>query len=167
MMAERPDQLRIEFWAFLRSRGFPTEINDETIQRAVEMIEFQAFLGKRLGLRSWCLVEGGLHSDDVALVWLLAESLVLKQGVDWDWELEPDNYHYSVAYVHSFGINDLSGLVDLYNDATLVLLQVQLLADGKAGEELQQAFSEEWKRLNEEKQQPAKLLKEALKQIGF
>lgn len=161
--------IRRELWSFLHCRGFPTNINDDTIHREVEKIDFQAVCGKRLRRGSWRWVEGGLHSDDVALLGLLAESLGLKQGLDWDWKFEPDNYHLSVAYVNSPRTDELQKLVELYQDATMVLMQAELRAGGKTEEELQKVFCEEWKRLRKEKQrmhdETAKRLKEASKQV--
>ena len=144
MTVDRPDQKRIEFWAFLRSQ--------ETVQRAVEKIEFLAISGKRQGMRNWSWVEGGLHSDDVALVKLVADGLGLREGVDWDWQLEPDSYHYSVAYVDTAETRELSRLVELYHDAAIVFMQVKLRADENlSDEELQKVFLEEWSRLRQEK----------------
>ena len=155
-----PEDLRREFWTYLHSRGFPSHIDDEVICDAVLRVEAQAYRGKRLRLKGWSYASGGLHSEDVALIMLLAEELGLKQGLDWDWGLEPDNYHFEVAYRNSDKVKKLLKLVDLYNEESLVFLNLEMRLSSKEGSidpfEVQRLLAEEreklreWKRIQEE-----------------
>jgi len=154
------EDLRREFWAYLHSQGFPASINDEAIHSACLMVESQAYRGKRLRLKGWSYISGGLHSDDVAIIMLLAEELGLKQGLDWDWGLEIDNYHFEVAYRNSDRVEKLLELVDLYNEESLVFLNLEMKLSSKEGSidpfEVQRLLAEEreklreWKRIQEE-----------------
>jgi len=65
-----------EFWAFLRAKGFP-KISDEIIMAEASRVEAEASHGKCMKVRRWRYTDGGQHSDDVALVRILAESLGL------------------------------------------------------------------------------------------
>jgi len=118
--------LRHEFWLSLYSQGFPQSINDESLRLACMKIEAQACRGKRLRLKGWSFCFGGLHSHDIALISLLAEELGLKQGIDWDWGLELDDYHFEVAYVDGDEINKMLNLLDLYYREFLVFMNVRL-----------------------------------------
>jgi len=169
-----PEDLRREFWTYLHSRGFPSHIDDEVICDAVLRVEAQAYRGKRLRLKGWSYASGGLHSEDVALIMLLAEELGLKQGLDWDWGLEPDNYHFEVAYRNSDKVKKLLKLVDLYNEESLVFLNLEMRLSSKEGSidpfEVQRLLAEEreklkeWKQIQEE--ETLRILKESLSSLG-
>ena len=169
-----PEDLRREFWAYLHSQGFPASINDEAIHSACLMVESQAYRGKRLRLKGWSYVSGGLHSEDVALIMLLAKELGLKQGLDWDWGLEPDNYHFEVAYRNSDKVKKLLKLVDLYNEESLVFTNLEMRLSSKDGPidlyEAQRLLAEErekfkeWKQIQEE--ETLRTLKEFLSKLG-
>ncbi|RLE41405.1 hypothetical protein DRJ19_05935 [Candidatus Woesearchaeota archaeon] len=91
---------------------------------------------------------------------LLAEELGLKQGLDWDWGLEIDNYHFEVAYRNSDRIEKLLKLVDLYNEESLVFINLEMRLSSKEGSidpfEAQRLLAEEreklreWQRIQEE-----------------
>jgi len=156
-----------EFWAFLRSQGFPEGIDDRAIQRRAFYIEELASYGKKMRLRNWRWVDGARHSDDVALVSLLAEKLGLRQGEDWDWEVEMDNYHMSIAYTGRPKVRKLQQLVDLFNRAELIRLEVfsqipPSKAEKISDEELQQLLHEAWSRVEEERHQQMVMLQKAL-----
>jgi len=156
-----------EFWAFLRAKGFP-KMNDETIMAEADRISAMA-PRKRMKARLWRYHEGGKHSDDVALVRILARSLGLEEGVEWDWALESDSYHFLIAFAGYPRSRKLIKMLDLYSDASLVRLQVFTRLRGKSkvsNNELQQIFREEWQRIEEEKKRQTQLLLERLK-IAF
>lgn len=144
--------VRREFWCFLRAKGFP--IGEVDLQRHHRFVINESVRGKRLQLKEWCFAEGALHGDDVAVVSALAEKLGLRLGVDWDWGLEADDYHFEVAYRKSPVINELFRLLDLYHDANMVLLRVYGRLNGQQSshEELQRLFAEEWEAWRSEKQ---------------
>lgn len=149
-MSNLYDLVNREFWTLLRSMGFPREIDDAAIQREALRIEEKAE-NKRLMLRSWSMVEGGRHSEDVALVKLLADSLGLVQGRDWDWELEEDRYHFSIAYSRDPRVERLIRLADLFNRAQLVRIDFfgrvsPSEAEKLSQEEIQRMLHESWKR---------------------
>jgi len=168
------EDLRREFWAYLHSQGFPASINDEAIHAACLRVESEAFRGKRFRLKGWSYACGGLHSDDVALIMLLADELGLKQGMDWDWGLEPDNYHFEVAYRNNDGVEKLLKLVDLYNEESLVFINLEMRLSSKDSLidpfEVQRLLSKErekvkeWKRVQEE--ETLRTLKEFLSKLG-
>ena len=168
------EDLRREFWTYLHSRGFPASIDDEAIRFACLRVEAKAYKGKRLRLGGWSFASGGLHSDDVALIMLLAEELGLKQGLDWDWGLEPDNYHFEVAYRNSDRVEKLLKLVDLYNEESLVFINLEMRLSSKDDPidlyEAQRLLAEEreklreWKRIQEE--ETLRTLKEFLSKLG-
>ncbi|MEM2614064.1 MAG: hypothetical protein QXO15_07560 [Nitrososphaerota archaeon] len=120
------NNLKREFWLSLYSQGFPQSINDESLHLACMKVEAQACRGKRLRLKGWSFCFGGLHSDDIALISLLAGELGLKQGIDWDWGLESDDYHFEVAYVNGDKVKNLLNLLDLYCRESLVFMNVRL-----------------------------------------
>ena len=157
------EDLRREFWNFLYSQGFPSTINDETLFLTAKGVSYEAFKGKRLRLKNWSFINGGEHEEDVALALLLAESLGLKEGVDWDWELEPDDYHFNIAFSDGDRVRELLRLLDLYNEASLVFLNADMKLTSKDSiEDAQQVFAEEWKRIREEKQ---RLFSETIQQL--
>jgi len=170
----RMRDLRREFWLHLYAQGFPKSINDENLRLARLEVEAQAYKGKRLRLKGYSFASGGLHSDDVALIMLLAEELGLKQGLDWDWGLEFDNYHFEVAYRNSDGVKKLLKLIDLYNEESIILMNVgfRLLSQKDTLEdfEIERLFSEErmkfreWQRILEE--ETLRTLKEFLNKLG-
>ena len=148
------EELRRELRAFLHAKGFPKGIDDKAILEAEREVMLEAVNGKRLADGDWQYVIGGCHSDDVAVVKLLAEKLGLKQGVDWDYGLELDDYHFEIAYGKSEKVYRLIQLVQLYFDASAVFVAVsmQLASKKHVGEaEIQRLFKEEWDRLNKEK----------------
>ena len=164
------ERVNREFWAFLRSQGFPEGIDDRVLQREAVRIENVASYGKRLRLRGWRWVDGARHSDDVALVSLLAEHLRLKCGEDWDWGLEPDNYHMSIAFTGRPKVRKLQKLIDLFNRAELIRLEVfSRISASRAGEirdeELQRMLHEAWRRVEEERKQQIVMLQKALEKI--
>jgi len=168
------ERVNREFWTFLRSRGFPDGIDDRMLQREAVRIENVASYGKTLRLRNWRWVDGARHSDDVALVSLLAERLGLKCGEDWDWGLEPDNYHMSIAYTGRPKVRRLQQLIDLYHRAEMIRLEVfSRISSSKAGEisdeELQRMLHEAWRRVEEERRQQTVALQKALEKAlgGF
>jgi len=175
-MAERVDArstfklVQEEFWAFLHANGFPPSVNGQALRKATFIVERQACAGKRLELEFWNFAEEGMHSDDVALVFLLAEALGLKQGVDWDWGLEPDDYHFEIAYRNCSKLRELFRLLDLFRDARATALTAFLQAENKSQEELQQLFQEAWTRIQKEKQrvhqESLHALEKALKVLG-
>ena len=120
------ENLRRSFWIYLHSQGFPQSVNDEILHLACLEIESQVYRGKRLSLKNWSLCFGGLHTDDVALAWLLAKELGLKQGLDWDWGLEHDNYHLETAYADGNRVKKLLKLLDFYYSETLIFMNVAL-----------------------------------------
>jgi len=157
-------RLNREFWAFLRSRGFP-RMSDRTVMAEADRVSAEASV-KRMRIRRWRYVDGGMHSDDVALVRILAESLGLKEGVEWDWTLEPDCYHFLVAYSGYPKVRKLLRMLDLYRDADMGRLQVLTRLRGAAEvseEELQRIFMEEWRRLREEEKKRNQMLLNQLK----
>ena len=161
------ERVNREFWAFLRSQGFPEGIDDKMLQREAVRIETAASYGKRLRLRGWRWVDGARHSDDVALVSLLAEKLGLKQGEDWDWGLELDNYHMSIAYTGRPKVRRLQQLVDLYHKAEMIRLEVfSRISASKAGMigdgELQRMLHEAWEKVELERKQQMVMLQRAL-----
>ena len=159
----RREDLKREFWTFLYSQGFPLTINDEILFLVAERVSYEAFKGKRLRLKNWSFINGGERVEDVALIRLLANSLGLKEGIDWDWEIEPDGYHFDIAFSDGDRIRELIRLIDLYNEASLVLLNALMKLSSKDSvEDLQQVFAEEWKRLREEKQ---RLFSETIQQL--
>ena len=131
-----------------------------------DRIEAEASV-KRMRIRRWRYADGGMHSDDVALVFVLAEALGLKQGVDWDWGLEPDDYHFEIAYRNCSKLRELFRLLDLFRDARATALTAFLQAENKSQEELQQRFQEAWTRIQKEKQsvhqETLRALRKALK----
>ena len=147
------NDLRRELWNFLYSQGFPSIINDETLMLATRKANYEAMRGKHLRLKHWIFIGGGEHDEDVALTMLLARALGLKEGVDWDWGLEPDNYHFEIAFKRGEQINELLRLLDLYNEASLVLSRVRMRLGSESSEDIQRLFAEEWKRLNKERKQ--------------
>ena len=157
------EDLRREFWIFLYSQGYPSTVNDETLFLAAERVSYEAFKGKRLRHKNWSFINGGKHAEDVALTRLLAKSLGLKEGVDWDWELEPDDYHFGIAFFDGNRIRELLRLLELYNEASLVFLNASIkLASEESIEDTQRVFAEEWKKLREEKQ---RLFSETIQQL--
>ena len=118
--------LRRNFWIYLHSQGFPQSINDEILHLACLEIESQACRGKRLSLKDWSFGWSGLHSDDIALILLLAEELGLKQGIDWDWGLESDRYHFEAVYMDGDGVKKLLKLLDFYYSESLIFMNVAL-----------------------------------------
>ena len=161
------ERVNREFWSFLRSQGFPAGIDDRMLQREAVRIENVASYGKRLRLRSWRWVDGARHSDDVALVSLLAEKLGLKQGEDWDWGLEPDNYHMSIAFTARPKVRRLQQLVDLFHRAEMIRLEVfSRISASRAGEigdeELQRMLHEAWEKVELERKQQMVMLQRAL-----
>jgi len=159
-----------EFWAFLRSQGFPAGIDDRAIQKRAFYIEELASYGKKLRLRNWRWVDGARHSDDVALVSLIAEKLGLRQGEDWDWGLEPDNYHMSIAYTGRPKVRRLQQLIDLFHRAEMIRLEVfSRISASRAGEisdgELQRMLHEAWSRVEEERHQQMVMLQKALEKV--
>jgi len=164
------ERVNREFWSFLRSQGFPAGIDDRMLQREAVRIETAASYGKRLRLRSWRWVDGARHSDDVALVSLLAEKLGLKQGEDWDWGLEPDDYHMSIAYTGRSKVRRLQQLVDLFHRAELIRLEIfSWISASKAGEisdeELQRMLHEAWRRVEEERKQQIVALQRVFEKV--
>ncbi|MCD6241879.1 hypothetical protein J7K27_10300 [Candidatus Bathyarchaeota archaeon] len=148
------EELRREFRAFLHAKGFPKGIDDKAIFEAEREVMSEAVNGKRLAEGDWYSVFGGCHSDDVAVVKLLAEKLGLKQGVDWDYGLELDDYHFEIAYGKSEKVYRLIQLVQLYFDASAVFLAVSMRLSGKkhvSRAEIQKMFAEEWRRLDKAK----------------
>jgi len=157
-------RLNWEFWNFLRSQGFP-KMTDESVMAEACEVEAES-PQKHMRIRRWRFVDGGMHSDDVALVRLLAESLGLKEGVEWDWTLEPDDYHFLVAYSGHPKVRKLLMMRDLYHEANTVRLQVFTRLKGKSqvgDDELQRVFMEEWRKIEEEKKRQRRLLQELLK----
>jgi len=168
------ERVNRESWSFLRSQGFPDGIDDRMLQRETVRIETAASYGKTLRLRNWRWVDGARHSDDVALVSLLAEKLGLKQGEDWDWGLEPDNYHMSIAYTGRPKVRRLQQLIDLFHRAEMVRLEVfsQILpskTEEISDDELQRMLHEAWRRVEEERRQQIAAFKKALEKVlgGF
>jgi len=164
------ERINKEFWSFLRSQGFPGGIDDRMLQRETVRIETAASYGKTLRLRNWRWVDGARHSDDVALVSLLAEHLGLKCGEDWDWGLEPDNYHMSIAFTGRPKVRKLQKLIDLFNRAELIRLEVfSRISASRAGEisdeELQRMLHEAWEKVEEERKQQIVMLQKALEKI--
>jgi len=150
------ENLRRSFWVYLHSQGFPQSINDEILHLACLEIESQVYRGKRLILKNWSLCFGGLHTDDVALAWLLAKELGLKQGLDWDWGLEYDNYHLETAYVDGDNrVKKLLRLSDLYYVESHIFMNVKLrlfAEDSIEDSEVERLFSEERAKIRELKQ---------------
>jgi len=164
------ERVNREFWAFLRSQGFPAGVDDRMLQREAVRIETAASYGKTLRLRNWRWVDRARHSNDVALVSLLADKLGLKCGEDWDWGLEPDNYHMSIAFTGRPKVRRLQQLVDLFHRAEMIRLEVfSRISSSKAGEisdeELQCMPQEAWRRVEEERKQQIVMLQKALKKV--
>ena len=162
------NDLRRELWNFLYSQGFPSIINDETLMLATRKANYEAMRGKHLRLKHWIFISGGEHDEDVALTMLLARALGLKEGVDWDWGLELDGYHFDIAFSHGDKVEELLRFLELYNEAFLVLLNVSMKlesADSLKDHELQQMFAKEWKRIREEKQRLELEVIQKLKEI--
>jgi len=158
-------RLNREFWNFLRSQGFP-RMTDETLMKETSKVESQAAFGRRMKIRRWRYADGGMHSDDVALTRILAESLGPKEGTEWDWTLESDNYHFTIMYSGYPRVRKLLRMLDLYRDADMVRLQVLTRLRGTtevSEEELQRIFMEEWRRLREEEEKRNQLLLNQLK----
>ena len=152
---ELPRKLRAEFWNFLYSQGFPSTINDEALFLATEKVNFEAFKGKRLRFKNWDFITGGEHAEDVALTRLLAKSLGLKEGSDWDWGLDYDDYHFIIVFSYGKKVKEILRLLELYYEASLVLIRTLLKVKSARlleNRDLQQMFTDEWKRLREEKQ---------------
>ena len=148
-------RLNREFWTFLRSQDFP-KMTDKTVMAEAGKVEAES-LQKRMKDRRWIYYNGGQHSDDVALVRLLAERLGLKEGVEWDWILESDNYHYLIAYSAHPRVRKLLRMLDLYHDANMVRLQAFTRVKGGVEvdeDELQRIFREEWHQLERTKESP-------------
>jgi len=164
------ERVNREFWAFLRAQGFPASIDDRALQRETVRIETAASYAKTLRLRNWRWVDGARHSDDVALVSLLADKLGLKCGEDWDWGLEPDNYHMSIAFTARPKVRRLQQLIDLYHRAEMIRLEVfSRISTSKAeeisDEELQRMLHEAWRRVEEERRQQIVALQKALEKV--
>jgi len=162
------EKVNREFWTFLRSQGFPEGIDDRAIQRRAVHVE-QIAMYKLIRLTDWRWVEvyGAQHSDDVALVSLLAESLGLEQGRDWDWGVESDEYHMYIAFSGRSKVRRLQQLVDLFNRAELIRLEVfSQIAPSKAkeisDETLQRLLHEAWKRVEEDRKKQMEELKKIL-----
>ena len=148
------EELRREFWAFLRAKGFPKGIDDKAIFEAEREVMLEAVNGKRLTDGDWQYVIGGCHSDDVAVVKLIAEKQGLKRGIDYNYGLEADNYHFEIAYGKSERVYKLIQLVQLYFDASAVFLAVSMRLAGKkhvSRAEIQKMFAEEWQKLEKAK----------------
>jgi len=158
--------VREELWAFLRAKGFPN-VNERKLREATSKLVRQACTRKRLELEDRDFTEGGTHVEDVAVVYLLAKALGLKQGVDWDWTLEPDGYHLQIAYRSRPKLQELFRLLDLFRDARATALTAFLQAENKSQQELQQRFQEAWTRIQKEKQsvheETLRALRKALK----
>ncbi|MCD6572100.1 MAG: hypothetical protein J7K62_02390 [Thermoplasmata archaeon] len=170
MSGEFYNRVNREFWLFLRNQGFPEGIDDKAIQRETLRIENAAAYGKRLRLRNWRWVDGAQHSDDVALVSLLADRLGLEQGRDWDWSLEDDNYHMDIAFSGRPKVRRLQQLIDLYHRAELVRLEVfSQIPPSKAkeisDEELQHMLHEAWKRVEKERKRQMEELEKFAEEI--
>ena len=149
------ENLKRSFWIYLHSQGFPQSINDEILHSVCLEIEFQVYRGKRLNLKNWSFCFGGLHTDDVALAWLLAKELGLKQDLDWDWGLEYDNYHLETAYVDGDQVKKLLELLDLYYVESHIFMNVKLrlfAEDSIEDSEVEGLFSEERAKIRELKQ---------------
>jgi len=164
MSRDLSHRLNREFWAFLRSQGFP-KMTDKTVMAEADRVSAEASV-KRMRIRHWRYADGGMHSDDVALVRILAESLGLKEGVEWDWTLEPDGYHFLIGYSGYPKVRKLLRMLDLYHEANTVRLQVFTRLKGKSqvgDDELQRVFMEEWRKIEEEKKRQRRLLQEQVK----
>ena len=114
----------------------------------------EAVNGKRLADGDWQYVIGGCHSDDVAVVKLIAEKQGLKRGIDYNYGLEADNYHFEIAYGKGERVYKLIQLVQLYFDASAVFLAVSMRLAGKkhvSRAEIQKMFAEEWEKLERAK----------------
>jgi len=159
--------VRHEFWCFLRAKGFPALSDDEIFEYENSVVAYG--LRKPLLLREWSFSEGGAHSDDVAVVWALADRLGLRLGRDWDWQPELGEGHFSIFYRRSPQVERLLKLLDLYHDANMVLLRVYARLNGQqlSQEMLQRLFAEEWEAWRAEKQRTEQqFLKEFEKALG-
>jgi len=148
-------RLNREFWIFLRSQGFP-RMTDEALMAEADRVSAEA-PQKRMSDRHWIYYSGGQHSDDVALVRLLAEMLGLKEGVEWDWTLESDNYHYLIAYSAHPRVKKLLRMLHLYHETSMIRLQAFTRVKGDVEvdeDELQRIFREEWQQLERTKESP-------------
>ena len=148
------EELRREFRAFLYAKGFPKGIDDKAILEAEREVMLEAVNGKRLADGDWQYVIGGCHSDDVAVVKLIAEKQGLKRGIDYNYGLEADNYHFEIAYGKGERVYKLIQLVQLYFDASAVFLAVSMRLAGKkhvSRAEIQKMFAEEWEKLERAK----------------
>ena len=154
-MEELLSELRVDFWNYLYSQGFPSNINDEALFLATEKVNFEAFKGKRLRFKNWDCITGGEHAEDVALTRLLAKSLGMEEGSDWDWGLDYEDYHFIVAFSYGKKVKEILRLLELYYEASLVLIRTLLKVKSAClleHHDLQQMFADEWERLREEKQ---------------
>ena len=150
----RREDLRREFWNFLYSQGFPSSINDKALSLATEKVNLEASKGKRLRFKNWDFITGGEHAEDVALASLLAKSFRLKEGSDWDWGLDYDDYHFIIAFSYGKKVKEILRLLELYYEASLVLIRALLKMKSTClleRRDLQQMFADEWERLREEK----------------
>jgi len=72
--------------------------------------------------------EGGLHSDDVALRIILFQKYGLRRRLDYDYCVEPDDYHWAFSYRLTPATRKALLDVDRYNDAEMVRLEaIQIL----------------------------------------
>jgi len=120
------NKIRREFWNFLYAQGFLNSINDEVISLAVKKVDSEVLNGKRVEIRKSSFIIGANHSNDVALIMVLAEQLGLKQGVDWDYGLESDKYHFEIAFKNNEAVKRLLRFSDLYNELSLVFQFVSM-----------------------------------------
>ena len=143
-----------EFWMFLRSQGFPSGIDYPLIQKVAHQIDALSFqTEKRLQEGSMSFISMADHDDDVAIIKLVADKLGLREGVDWDWGVSLDNYHYETGIRNK----ELSRLVDLFHEASPISLMVlysklaQEVAQGRhvGDTELQEFFQTKWRERQE------------------
>jgi len=144
-------------------------VNERKLREATSKLVRQACTGKRLELEDWDFMESGTHVEDVAVVYLLAKALGLKQGVNWDWTVEPDGYHLQIAYKSNPKLQELFRLLDMFRDVRATALTAFLQAENPSQEELQQRFQEAWTRIQKEKQhvhqETLRALRKALKAL--
>jgi len=151
-----------EFWAFLCTQGFPSGINEKVIFARDAEIRRILYVKPPKCSREWAWIHGGEHSDDVALVSVLAEKLGLKQGKDWDWWEEEDGYHLSIGFSNTPEVQKLLRLLNIYNEARIIRFDAEIFGEFESEEELQKFFQQRWKRLKEEKKRLMKQLEEQL-----
>ncbi len=68
-------------------------------------------------------VQGGLHASDIAVVIVFASKINARQGFDWGWAQEYDNYHFNLGFSQTEKGRELMRMNADYNVAIIRSLQ--------------------------------------------